>query len=113
MKRFVFAALPVLFLASLFTEAQGSAPLNDTTRPATTKGVNISGKLSGDGKVLVTDDDNNWSVTNPDALKGFEGQYLTVRCRMEPAKRAIRVLSVVEQLDEKHAARLGDPAFRR
>ncbi len=93
--------------------AQGVVP-GDNTRPPSAhgKGVNLSGQVSKDGKMLVADDDNTWAVNNSDVLKGFEGRYVTVRCRMDPSKRAIRVLYVVEP-EIKRATNFRDSAFRR
>jgi hypothetical protein len=75
--------------------------------------VILAGKVSDDGKRLLTDDENKWSVANVDALKGLEGRYITVKCRMDVSKQSIRVLSVEEPSETKHAAHLGDAAFRR
>lgn len=110
MRRLPCAVLAFFLLASPFTYAAG-----DNTRPtsAHSKGVVLSGKVSDDGKQLVADDDNNWKVTNMDALKGLEGRYVTVKCRMDVSKQAIHVLSVEEPSETKHTAHLGDAAFRR
>jgi hypothetical protein len=75
--------------------------------------VILAGKVSDDGKRLLTDDENKWSVANVDALKGLEGRCITVKCRMDVSKQSIRVLSVEEPSETKHAAHLGDAAFRR
>ena len=101
-----------LLLASLFA-AEAAPPPGDNIRPSgQVKGVNLSGQVSNDGKMLSTDDDNNWTVSNAETLKGFQGRYVTVKCRMDPKNRAIRVLYVVEPSETKHP-NLGDPAFRR
>lgn len=77
------------------------------------KGVSLSGQISANGKIFKADDDNAWTITNMDSIKGFEGHYVTVNCRMDPDKRSIRVLFVVEQPSNRHAANLNDSAFRR
>jgi hypothetical protein len=74
--------------------------------------VNLTGKVSLDGKVLVAEDDNEWIVSNAEALKGFENRSVTVKCRMNPDTRTIRVLSVVEP-GKSSNAHLSDAAFRR
>jgi hypothetical protein len=104
-------ALLLSVMASPLMNARGPVP-SDRTRPSGVQGVNLSGKVSNDGKMLLADDDNTWSVSNADVLKGLEGRYVTVKCRMDPGKRAIRVLYVFEP-DTKHSANLGDSAFRR
>ena len=108
MKRITIAALFSLLAALLLVDA---AAANDNLRPAPKPGVTLSGTVSNDGKMLTADDDNNWMVINSDALKGFEKRYITVKCRMEPDKRAIRVFSVVDAKD--HQQHLGDSAFRK
>jgi hypothetical protein len=113
MKRLSITAVALLLFASPFTQARG-APMGDGSRPAApTKGMNLSGKVSNDGKILTADDENDWRVMNADLLKGFEGRYIVVKCRMDVSKQAIRVLSVEEPSEAKHAVHLGDAAFRR
>ena len=76
------------------------------------KGVSISGKVSQDGKMFVADDDNTWSIANLGALKGLEGRWVTVKCRMDLSKRSIQVMDVLQ----RHLTTLSnssDSAFRR
>lgn len=110
MRRFPCIGFAFFLLAGPFTYAAG-----DNTHPTSvhTKGVTLSGKVSADGKQLVADDENAWTVKNSDTLKGLERRYVTVKCRMDLDKRAIRVLSVEEPSETKHTAHLGDAAFRR
>ena len=101
----------IVMLTLLLVAATAGARDNIEAR-AGRKAVSLSGRVSNDGTVLVADDDNPWTVTNVEALKGFERQYVTVRCRMEPERRAIRVFSVLGP-GENHPHNLGDSAFRR
>jgi hypothetical protein len=113
MTRFTSGSLTLVALASLFTAGSAAALPGDNTHSAVAhaKGVNLSGKVSHDGQTFLTDDDNKWSVSNAGALKGQEGRYVTVKCRMDLTKRAIHVLSVhQDQAELKYA---GDSAFRR
>ncbi|HEY6249687.1 MAG TPA: hypothetical protein VI685_06980 [Candidatus Angelobacter sp.] len=114
MKRVPFVVLALLLVASLVT-AQAVATPNDNTRPAGAriKGVNLSGTVSADGKKFRTEDDNDWNVTNGELLKGLEGRYVTIKCRIDPNHGSIHILSVTEPSAFKHAANLGDSAFRR
>jgi hypothetical protein len=111
MRRIVLATLAFLLMASSLI-ATAATPPGDNTR-VHTKGVILSGQVSSDGKTLRTDDDNDWSISNVDAIKGLQGRYVTVNCRIDANKRAIRVIFVVETAPTKHAASLGDSAFRR
>ena len=114
MTRLSCATWALLFLAPPFTQARG-VPMGEGTRSsaASTKWIALSGKVSDDGKSLTADDDNDWHVTNAEVLKGLEGRYITVKCRMDVSRRAIRVLSVEEFSEKTHGAHLGDAAFRR
>ena len=82
------------------------------TLPDRAMGVSLSGMVSKDGKMFVADDDNTWSVNNLDALKGFEGRWVTLKCRMDPSKRAIHVMDVLER-HLTHFTTYNDSAFRR
>ena len=74
----------------------------------------MSGKVSGDGKTLMTDIDSAWPVSNTDALKGHEGRWVTVRCYVDTDHGQIHVLSVRKEESElKYAARYADSVFRR
>ena len=110
MRRLPTAALAFCLLALPLTSVAG-----DNTRPASanTKGIILSGKVSDDGKQFVADDDNSWNIANTETLKGLEGRYVVVKCRMDLNKRAIRVLSVEQPSETTPTAHLGDAAFRR
>ena len=113
MRRLLLATLAAFVLAPLVTSAQGAPPPADNTRPvAQAKGVNLSGKVSADAKLLVTDDDNAWLVSNADVLKGLDNDSVTVKCQIDLKKGAIRILSIVESGTE-HLSHLSDAAFRR
>jgi len=112
MGRFSLATLALVLLTSLVASAQASKGESAKQTPVYFKGVDLAGKVSNDGKTLVANDDNIWSVNNTDTLKGLEGREVTVKCRMEPAQHAIRVLFVVDP-SVKHAGNLNDSAFRR
>ncbi len=75
------------------------------------KVIVITGEVSGDATVLVNDQINKWNVANSASLKGHEGKYVTVRCRVEPDKHMIHVLSVSQA--EVAKSNPGDSAFRR
>jgi len=54
-----------------------------------------SGRISDDGSTFVTDEDNRiLTVSNPAALKGYEGLQVTVKAQINTAKNVIHILSV-------------------
>jgi hypothetical protein len=74
----------------------------------------VSGRVSRDGKTLLTDIDSEWSVTDPASLKGVEGRRVTVKCYVDTERSRIQILRVKKEQDEvKYAARHDDSAFRR
>jgi hypothetical protein len=78
------------------------------------KTVTITGKVSDDGKTIVSDNDEKWAVSNTDALMGREGQQIMVRCRLDLEKDQIQIPSVKPgQNETKYVANKGDSAFRR
>ena len=109
MTRIVFAILALSLIVAPFALPVEALP-GDYTR-VHAKGVTLSGQLSSDGKTLRTDDGNDWTVSNVDSIKGMEGRYISVSCRIDPGQRSIRVLFVVDQ--PKRSANLSDSAFRR
>lgn len=110
MKRFGFS--PLLMLALGIFLAHTTAAIANDALHIPMKGVNLSGQVASDGKALIADDDNRWTVSNAEVLKGKEGRYITVRCKMNPEKRTIQVLSIFDP-PTTSPARLGDSAFRR
>lgn len=74
---------------------------NMKTDPMAKKSVNVSGKVSDDGKMFVGDKDNkNWMISNPEAVKGHEGHHVTVKAHLDATKNEIRVTSVKMGKDE-------------
>lgn len=114
MKRFLLAAMAALWVTLLAGTAAAVPPPADTTRStsAQPKGVELSGRLSSDGRLLVAEDDNTWAVANAESLKGLESRFVKVVCRMDPQHRTIKVLFVVEPAPAR-GAHMGDAAFRR
>ncbi len=81
---------------------------------AVQKALTVSGRVSDDGKVLLTDIDTEWAVSNVAALRGHEGRMVVVRCYVDSETNRIRVLSVKRgESGAPHAARYADSAFRR
>jgi hypothetical protein len=113
MRRFSLAVLLLGLMAAPLMEAQTAGKDSYRQQGASTKGVNLAGKVSKDGKTLLADDDNVWSVSNAGKLQGFEGRNVTVKCQTDPDKRAIHVLSVVDPSQDHFPANSKDSAFRK
>jgi hypothetical protein len=77
MKKLVVLAFVLLIPMSLFAAAQDSnqepgmqGAQTSTEKATTTKSIRVPGKVSDDGKSLMDNAGKNWTVSNPDALKG-------------------------------------------
>ena len=114
MRRVYLAVLALSLAASLTMIGQATAAGDYNRTPKVhVKGVNLSGQVSKDGKMFLADDENTWSVSNSDLLKGFEGRNVTIKCRMDLNQRAIHILDVLERHLAKYKASYKDNAFRR
>jgi len=103
-QRLISGGVVLFALIAILASAQGMSG----------KAVIISGKVSDDGKIIVSDANEKWAVSNTDALMGREGQPITVKCRLDPEKNQVRIISIrPAQSEAKYAANQGDSAFRR
>ncbi len=119
MKEWSLVLLAVALLMPITAAAQHSSKAAEA-KPGTKtpivarKAVSISGQISKDGKTLVSEENDIWSVTNPNVLAGHEGQLVSVKCQVNPEKSEIHVFSVKPALTEvKSASNKADSAFRR
>jgi hypothetical protein len=110
MRNFVCACLAVVLLASM-TIAQSSTKSAPSGQAIAKRVFVISGEVNDDGTTLVSDEINKWTVMNTASLRGYEGTYVTVRCRVDRDHHTLRVLSVAPQEAVKYNP--GDSAFRR
>jgi len=119
MKTWRFAAMVLALMASGNARAQAHPQTASATAEGSIvrwapKSLTVSGKVSVDGRTLLTDIDSEWSISNAEALKGREGTLVTVKCYVDTERSQMRVLSVRSaQPEGKYAARGGDSAFRR
>ena len=110
MKRSIPAFVVLALLMSLTVSAQEIQGYANSS--VTAKLVTKTGKVSDDGKSLVSDKEDSWMAVNG-ALKGHEGQLVTVRC-VPTGEHSMQVLSVkVRREAPKYSANWGDSAFRR
>ena len=106
-------AIVLLISGAAFAQETASAAQTNATA-ASAKPLTVAGWVSSDRNSFVTDIDSEWSVSNPEALKGHEGRRVTVKCYVDTEGNRIRILSV--KTDENagtYSARSTDSAFRR
>jgi len=120
MKKWSLVLLTVALLMPIVAAAQHSskaAEAKPTTPKASVvarKAVSIAGQISLDGKTLVSEENDIWSIANPNVLAGHEGQQVLVKCQVFPDKNEINVLSLKPALIQvKSASNKTDSAFRR
>ncbi|HLW89335.1 MAG TPA: hypothetical protein VKR57_12650 [Terriglobales bacterium] len=85
------------------------------TQTSSRKTVSVAGKMSDDGRILLRDGDSQvWTVSNPEALQGYAGLEVVIRCLLVPDRNEVRVVSVKPVKGEAaYATKWGDSAFRR
>jgi hypothetical protein len=115
MKKLTFVPLAVVLVLSYTAAAQqnsrsGAVRLRSDHRGS--KAVVLSGRVSDDRKTLISQDDDQWVVSNPGALTGVEGRQVTVKCRLSSDQSAIYIYSVTT-VHGQFMARRDDSAFRR
>ena len=114
--------MKTVLLATLITASMLSVSVaqDNTTavqeKPATfsSKPLVVSGRINADGSTLLSDIDAEWSVSNKEALKGYEGRLVRVKCFVDTEKNSIRILSVKgDESTRSYAVIHADSAFRR
>jgi hypothetical protein len=84
------------------------------TRKMSGKPSSLSGTVGTGGKTLTADKDRRiWTVSNPEALSGIDGQHVKVRAQLDAALSQIRIVSVSAFAEERTGTKFGDAAFRR
>jgi hypothetical protein len=110
----VALVMPATALAQHSSKAAEAKPSGLKAAKSSAKAITISGQISLDGKTLVSEENDIWSVSNPNVLAGHEGQQVLVKCQMNADKNEIHVFSIKAALMEvKSASNKTDSAFRR
>lgn len=115
-KRTILLLTPGLLLLPLIAAAQHSSKAAETKQvdsKLSKKATQLTGLISLDGKTLVTEKNEIWTVSNPDVLAGHQGQRVLVKCQLFASKNEIQVFSLQPAEDVKSASNRADSAFRR
>jgi hypothetical protein len=91
--------MTICFALALLTFGVASAQDNmhndNMKSDASMKAVHVTGKVSGDGKMFVSDQDSkNWTINNPEAVKGHEGHHVTLTAQCDTDKNEVHVMSL-------------------
>lgn len=115
MKRVMIESVAAVLLMSALSLAQDNADkIKPDAKSASPKTLLVYGRVSNDGKKLLTDLDSEWTVSNAETLQGREGSLVRVRCYVDSDRNRIQIISIKkEQGESTYAARNADSAFRR
>jgi membrane protein implicated in regulation of membrane protease activity len=99
MKKILITVFSVMVLASLGSWVPANAQKDKTdknTSTATTgKTMTMTGTVSSDGKMFISDKDNkSWKIDNPEEVKAHEGHHVSVTANEDAASDTIHVNSV-------------------
>jgi hypothetical protein len=104
----------VLVISGTLFAQENSTTAKQENPGLSTKPLIVSGRLSNDGRTLLTDIDSEWIVDNSESVKGYEGRLVKVKCYVDTEKSRIHILSVrKDDQNFSFAARQTDSAFRR
>lgn len=118
MKKLMFVPIAISLLLCASAAAQQNSRSGEVrpqkTETATTgkRAVTLSGRISSDGKTLVSEDQDQWVVVDPEALAGHQGHTVTVKCQLSQDQTSIHVLSVIGAAESNYKASQ-DAAFRK
>jgi hypothetical protein len=96
MKKLMIVSFAMTLLMSVVVLAQYGAQQPDTGKSGTSmKAVSITGTISDDGKMFVSDKDGkSWTISNPDAVKGHEGHHVILQAQVDADKSQVHVMSL-------------------
>jgi pentapeptide MXKDX repeat protein len=98
MKKLMTICFALCFALALLTFGVASAQdnmKNDNMKTDSSKPIQVTGKVSDDGKMFVNDKDSkSWTISNPDAVKGHEGHHVTLTAHVYEDKNEVHVLSL-------------------
>ena len=87
-------ALALLTLTFGVASAQDKMQNDNMKADASNKAVHVTGKVSDDGKTFVGDTDSkNWTINNPDTVKGHEGHHVILTAQVDTDKHEVHAVS--------------------
>jgi hypothetical protein len=96
MKKLMTISFVLALLMYAVAVAQYGAQSPDNSKSSVSmKAVSITGTISDDGKMFVSDKDGkSWTISNPAAVKGHEGHHVTLQAQVGADKNAVHVVSL-------------------
>ena len=96
MKKLMTISFVLALLMYAVAVAQyGAQPPDNSKSGTSVKTVSITGKISAEGTMFVSDKDSkNWTISNPDAVEGHEGHQVTLQANVDADKSEVHVESL-------------------
>ena len=95
MKTLLITLCFTIALLTLGVAAAQDTMNHDDVKADASKTVDVTGKISDDGKIFVGDKDSkNWNISNPDAVKGHEGHRVILTAVVDADKNEVQVTSL-------------------
>ena len=95
MKRLLAVCFGMVLLAFGIASAQDTMNKDDMKQGASKTAMEVTGKISDDGKTFVSDSDGkSWTIANPDTVKGHEGHHVTLKAKVDADKNEVTVKSL-------------------
>jgi hypothetical protein len=76
------------------TQGSQSSQTSQMDHGSKHKQKKMSGKVSSDSKSITTSDNKTYTVDNPDALKGQEGQQVALIVALDPDTNTVHIIQV-------------------
>lgn len=112
MPKRIAAVVAMVFLLAGIGRARQSGQNGTAASSLSSKIVTLRGTVTDGGKTLACQDEKTpWTVLNPEMLAENAGKHVSIRARMDAAKRVLRVIAV--RLSPSAGVVLTDAAFRR
>jgi hypothetical protein len=95
MKKLMTICFALALLTFGVAAAQDCMQNDNMEADASKKAVQVTGKVSDDGKTFVSDKDSkSWTISNPNAVKGHEGHHVTLTAHVYADKNEVHVMSL-------------------
>lgn len=114
MKTLMLICLAVGLVTSIMSFAQYSGSQGTMSQQTSAmdkesgKAVSLSGKIGDDGKSFTDKDGKNWTISNPDAVKGHEGHEVKIKAHENAAANELHVTSVKMKSEKKETMQKND-----
>jgi hypothetical protein len=83
-----------LLMYAVAVDQYGAHSQDNSKSSVSMKAVSITGTISDDGKMFVSDKDSkSWTISNPAAVKGYEGHHV-ILAQVDADNNAVHVVSL-------------------